>query len=305
MSPETIKKNPYSRGKGKLIAQHMLEGKTNEEIFQYIKDNKLDVHYKYPVKMDDMYEVRSRLRKGGLLMEGKLQTATVDANIRLPGLESGLEENKEELLEDIDKKKKSYTIPPSVYRRPDWDVLSTEQINSIPDPKLKMDIMNYKTEISKLKQELKPEFATRGEIDLLRTEISTQVGGIEEKINQLLKMKTPINVEDPEEDEEEEDEEEGIIETPPPKRGSRISVKMNPLEAEETSQTGDDEVMEVEGNIISKKMIGFTAKSLMLFDIAKAQGFPGNIADFVNSCISDAFKGRNIELAVVDKKVIR
>ena len=62
-----------------------------------------------------------------------------------------------------------------------------------------------------------------------------------------------------------------------------------------------DELVELEGQIIAIKSIGFIPKSLILFDIVKARGFKGNLADFVNGCIADAFKGRKVKLVVSDE----
>jgi len=66
----------------------------------------------------------------------------------------------------------------------------------------------------------------------------------------------------------------------------------NPLEASKAS------VIELEGSIISRKTVGFTPKSLMLFDLTRKKGFRGNFADFVNSCITSALKGRKFKLTV-------
>ena len=65
-----------------------------------------------------------------------------------------------------------------------------------------------------------------------------------------------------------------------------------------------DELVEMEGQIIAIKSVGFVPKSLMLFDIVKNRGFTGNLADFVNSCISDAFKSRKVKLVISDEEEI-
>jgi hypothetical protein len=43
----------------------------------------------------------------------------------------------------------------------------------------------------------------------------------------------------------------------------------------------------------------------MYYEIDRAGGFQGNLADYVNSCIEDAHKGRDIGLAVVERKMIK
>ena len=45
--------------------------------------------------------------------------------------------------------------------------------------------------------------------------------------------------------------------------------------------------------------------SIMYYEVDRAGGFQGNLADYVNSCIEDAHKGRDIGLAVVERKMIR
>lgn len=77
------------------------------------------------------------------------------------------------------------------------------------------------------------------------------------------------------------------------------AATFNPLQQEET-----DDIVEMPGRIIAKRTVGFTPKSLMLFDLTVSEGFKGTFADFVNTCIGDAFRGRGIELAVIDRKVI-
>lgn len=297
--------NPYKRGKSKVIGSLILEERTDEQVLDFIRTNKLDENFSVPVSMDNIHDVRAGLRRSGLInSEGRI-IVKAPKDINLPGLESISEKNSGGLDKNTKQsgsteKEPPANQPPIFTRRPDWDLLTPEMIEKIPDPKLKMDILNYKTDVIKQKQEFKPEFATREQFD----SVAGRLGGIEEKINQLLNRKNePDPEEDEEEEEEPEEEETEEVEAVTPNKKSKISTKVNPL-AEDTTQ-GEDEVMEVEGNVISKKMIGFTAKSLMLFDIARKQGFPGNIADFVNACVSDAYKGRNIELAIVDKKVIR
>lgn len=70
------------------------------------------------------------------------------------------------------------------------------------------------------------------------------------------------------------------------------------LETENPLEDAVDSVIELEGSIISRKTVGFTPKSLMLYDLTRKKGFRGNFADFVNSCISSALKGRKFKLTV-------
>jgi len=73
------------------------------------------------------------------------------------------------------------------------------------------------------------------------------------------------------------------------------------LERENPLVTMVDSVIELEGNIISRKSVGFTSKSLLLFDLVRKKGFRGNFADFVNSCITSALKGRKFKLVVEEE----
>lgn len=52
-------RSPYIRGKSKLIFDFMLEGWSNEKIYRYIENNKLDGRYVHPVIMENIYMVRT------------------------------------------------------------------------------------------------------------------------------------------------------------------------------------------------------------------------------------------------------
>jgi hypothetical protein len=166
---------------------------------------------------------------------------------------------------------------------PDWDVLTPETINHIVDPVLRARILNYKAEVAKVKQTLKPEYATQGEIDLLRNDFATRIGGIEESINRFItKFDDPEEGQEPEESDpeegqepEESDPEEEEEEATPPKKPLRLATAVNRLEAveQETTQEGsDDDLIEVEGVVIIRKHIGFTAKSVARAKLATHHG---------------------------------
>ena len=42
-------KNPFKKGKSKLIAQFILEGKTNNDIYDFVKENRLDEQFSNPI----------------------------------------------------------------------------------------------------------------------------------------------------------------------------------------------------------------------------------------------------------------
>lgn len=303
MSSDVSSLNPFKRGKSVILSNLILEGKTNKEITDHYLAMGFDKKYG-SLNKNHVYSIRSDLKKAGLLNEAGLpvknQTVALLKSGEPPKTDdTGEAEEPMFLPTDLEKK----GDVPTITRRPDWDLLSNDQINRIANPELRMNILNYKTEIDRIKQEIKPEYATRGEIDQLRTdmgtrinEVATTIGDKFSEVMNYLKGRDEADAEEGFPDEAEEEE--------PETKTPRIAAKANPLVVAETDEAEDD-ILEVEGNVIAKKHIGFTAKSLMLFDIAKSQGFNGNIADFVNACISDAYKGRSIELAVVDKKVIR
>ena len=297
---ETQLKNPYSRGKARMLTDLIYKGLTNEEILGFVEKNDLARRYKNGVDKRDLWNIRAELKKAGYLdVDGfPKKTKPADSPDTLPvyPIEGVPDETGKVMSEE-----KGVPQPRSITRRPDWDVLTVEQVERLGDPKLKMEILNYKTEIDKLRQELKPEYATRGEIDLLRTEVVSRFGGVEEKINTLLSKFDEPEPEGEEEEEEEPEPEEAEVETP--RKAPKLVTRVNPLDEEATE--GEDEIIEVEGSIVARKYVGLTSKSMMLYDLAKTEGFPGNLADFINSCIGDAYKGRNIELAVIDKRVIR
>ena len=58
--------NPYKKGKSKLIASFMLEGWSNDKIFNHIHDNKLDQQFSNPVVMENIYQVRTKFNQLGL-----------------------------------------------------------------------------------------------------------------------------------------------------------------------------------------------------------------------------------------------
>lgn len=327
-APLTPFKNPYKRGKSRLLADLMMKGWTNDQILSYVGQNGLSApggRYRNGIDMKDLWNVRSDLKRAGMVdSDGFPPSKASGDSAAAPGNDSLLPIYPIEGTPGSDgKTPEQRTADASAPRggspqtqggvgRPEWDLLTAEQIDRIPDPGLKMMILNYKTDREKLRQTLKPEYATRGEIDLFRGEVSTRMSGVEEKINRLLELAVPV---DPvpevaeEETEEVEDPEPEEEEPVAPSRPQVLRTAVNRMEAEAATDTepvaGDDDLVEMKAGIIAKKNVGFTAKSLMLYDIMKSQGFEGNLADFVNTCISDAFKGRSIELAVIDKKVIR
>jgi hypothetical protein len=302
--------NPFKRGKQKLIANLILDDKTNDEIRDYWVVNELGARVG-DLRNELLHNTRSELKKRGLLDDLGFPIKKVEPISPKEGTPSPAPSPAQESLGE----EEGETVPPAVpieevrdfQRHAEWDLLTLDQIGHIVDPSLRARILNYKTEINKVKQELKPEYATRGEIDLLRNEVSGRMGDIQETLNTLLsKLDDPNSPEEEEGEPEEEEEEEPEVEVK--KLPPQLVSAVNRLDAEQESdpqESSGDDIIEVEGMLVARKNIGLTAKSLMLYDLVRNQGFKGNLADFVNSCISDAFKGRSIELAVIDKKVIR
>jgi hypothetical protein len=303
--------NPYKRGKSKLVANLILDGKSNDDIRDYWVVNNLEERLGR-LNSDLLHNTRSELKSKGLLDDyglpiQKPEPAPIKESQPIPipsQTESPVEKRGVESPSEATPIEESGELK----LRPEWDLLTLDQIGHITDPVLRTRILNYKTEKNKLKQELKPEYATRGEIDLLRTDVSAKMGDIQETLNTLIKK-----FDDPEPSEEEnlepEEEEETEEEAPPPKRVPRLATAVNRLEAEQETEPpqegSDDDLIEVEGVVIIRKHIGFTAKSVMYYEIDKVGGFQGNLADYVNSCIEDAHKGRDIGLAVVERKMIK
>ena len=303
--------NPFARGKSKLVANLMLDGKKNDEIRGFWKENgfeeKLGV-----LNKELLHSVRSGLRSKGLIDEfgypiKKDESTHSEAQQTGPAPSLGDERAKVDSSSSPNESAPRDEVH-EFQLHPDWDVLTPEIINHIVDPVLRAKILNYKTEVAKVKQTLKPEYATQGEIDLLRNDFATRIGGIEESINRFITRFDDPKPEEEEENEADPEEEEAEEEAPPPKRPLRLATAVNRLEAEavpESGQESDDDLIEVEGVVIIRKHIGFTAKSVMYYEIDKASGFQGNLADYVNSCVEDAHKGRDIQLAVVERKMIR
>lgn len=302
--------NPIARGKGKLVANLMLDGKSNEEIREFWKSNGLEEKMG-ELKGGMLHSVRYDLKVRGLIDEyGHLikqsQLAQSDIPPSSPPPSPSASQG-----EGANPPSLSALAPREEFQRhPEWDLLTLDQIGHIADPSLRARILNYKTEISKVRQELKPEYATRGEIDLLRNEISGKMGDIQETLNTLISKFNDPESEVEQEPEEAELEEEDQEAAAPTKKPIKLATAVNRLEAAEQEEApqeggGDDDLIEVESGVIIRKHIGFTAKSVMYYEIDRAGGFQGNLADYVNSCIEDAHKGRDIQLAVVERKMIR
>ena len=293
--------NPYKKGKSKLIAGLMLEGWSNEKIINHIMENKLDERFKNPVDMQGIYKVRTMFNKTGLTEQLKQREAAT-----VPAPQTGFQEplgegsstgypGESEVQREVPsveaKNNERFQIAP----RPEWDLIPLDQINNIEDIVLRTQILEYRSNREKLKQELTPDYATSEQFDSFRSEIQENLQSFDGRLNSL---KESIS--------------ETIVETfnkmqhnnPAPQQlepevaeGDAIYPSMD-LETENPLDTTADSVIELEGSIISKKTVGFTPKSLMLFDLTRKKGFRGNFADFVNSCISAALKGRKFKLTV-------
>jgi hypothetical protein len=192
--------NPFARGKSKLVANLMLDGKKNDEIRGFWKENgfedKLGVLHK-----ELLHSVRSGLRSKGLIDEfgypiKKDESTHSETHQSSPAPSLGDERAKVDSSSSPNESAPRDEIH-EFQVHPDWDVLTPETINHIVDPVLRAKILNYKTEVAKVKQMHKPEYATQGEIDLLRNDFATRIGGIEESINRFI-----TKFDDPEEEEE-------------------------------------------------------------------------------------------------------
>jgi len=294
-------KNPYKKGKSKLITPFMLEGKTNDEIYEFIKENKLDERFTSPITKRTIINIRWQMKSEGHLGKDGFpitqeEPESKSTSIRGPnGYSFDDPEHSEKFRTDEDDPKEDSRQPLLAQRRPDWDLLSIEQVNEIADPQIRQKILNYKTFWEQAKQEATPDYATKEQFDTFRTEIQENLQGglneLKETLSETIvetfdKMQadnpapTPMNP---------EVEVAGVDDVILPSMDLEIE---NPLEA------AADSVIELAGSIISQKKIGFTSKSLLLFDLVRKKGFKGNLADFVNSSITSAMRGRKFKLVV-------
>jgi hypothetical protein len=275
-----------ARGKSKLIANLILDNKTNDEIRDYWVVNGLGERVG-DLRNELIHNTRSELKHRGLLDDLGIPLKKVDSVLSkesppspAPNPDQGsLGEGGGKALPESAPINEVHEFQPAprgevheFQLHPDWDVLTPETINHIVDPVLRARILNYKAEVAKVKQTLKPEYATQGEIDLLRNDFATRIGGIEESINRFItKFDDPEEGQEPEESDPEEEEEEAT----PPKKPLRLATAVNRLEAveQETTQEGsDDDLIEVEGVVIIRKHIGFTAKSVARAKLAAHYG---------------------------------
>jgi len=256
--------NPFARGKSKLVANLMLDGKKNDEIRGFWKENGFEDKLGVLTK-ELLHSVRVGLRSKGLIDEfgypiKKDESTHSETHQTGPAPSLGDERAKvgsSSSPNESAPRDEVHEFQPAprgevheFQLHPDWDVLTPETINHIVDPVLRARILNYKAEVAKVKQTLKPEYATQGEIDLLRNDFATRIGGIEESINRFItKFDDPEEGQEPEESDPEEEEEEAT----PPKKPLRLATAVNRLEVaeQETTQEGsDDDLIEVEGVVI-------------------------------------------------------
>jgi hypothetical protein len=284
--------NPYKKGKSKLIADLMLEGWSNDKIYNHIHDHKLDERFNNPVSMDNIYQVRTRFKQKGIMEKMKERQERQEPQVVTPS-EEPLEipegrfaidvyaerKRERELAGNEGKVLEQY--PPA--GRPEWNLLTIEQVNDIEDPALRTKILEYKSYREKIKQEVTPDYATREQFDLFKKEVQGGLSDLKESISAtIVETLNKLKKDNP-------GPEVALVEEP-------IDPALN-LETENLLDDAES-VIELKGNIISRKSIGFTSKSLLLFDLVRKKGFKGNLADFVNSSISSAMKGRNFKLVV-------
>ena len=180
------------------------------------------------------------------------------------------------------------TPPLLAQRRPDWDILSIKQINEIADIQLRQEILDYKTFWEQAKQEVAPIYATREQLDNFKTEIQGSLNNLKEGISEtIVETLNKLKEDNP-----------GPRIVEPEVAIADVTDPTIDLETENPLEDAVDSVIELEGSIISRKTVGFTPKSLMLYDLTRKKGFRGNFADFVNSCISSALKSRKFKLPV-------
>jgi len=169
--------NPYKKGKSKLIADLMLEEWSNEKIYNHITDNKLDERFSHPVTMDNIYQVRTRFNQKGITDKMKELKEEQERTVVTP--EEELRKTPEDdgsprVLYDsklqgevVDSNEKIIGKYPPV-GRPEWDLLTTDQINKIEDPKTRTLILDYRSYREKIKQEITPDYATSARISFHR-----------------------------------------------------------------------------------------------------------------------------------------
>jgi len=136
----------------------MLEGKTNEDIYVFIKENNLDKDFKVPVTKRTITNVRWQMKSEGYLNEDGKPLNKEDRDDKIASIKKENNENKDNEAdskktngdnedpnkenEDPNKDSKKKT---KIQRRQDWDQLSLEQVNKIADPQMRQKILDYKT----------------------------------------------------------------------------------------------------------------------------------------------------------------
>lgn len=287
-------KHPFKKGKSKLIAPLILEGKTNNDIYDFIKENRLDEQFSKPITKRTITNIRWKMKSDGFLGEDGFPVNEDDTMSKSSQIkdENGYSfddpKYSDQFRKDEDDPNEDSKPPLLAQRRPDWDLLSVEQVNKIVDPQTRQRILDYKTFWEQAKSEVNPDYATREQFDSFKTDMQERLSNLEESLSDTivetlnkLKANNPTEAEVAVADD--------IVE---------VSDPSIDLETENPLDDAVDSVIELEGSIISRKTVGFTPKSLMLYDLTRKKGFRGNFADFVNSCISSALKGRKFKLTV-------
>ncbi len=286
----------------------MLEGWSNDKIYNHIHDNKLDERFNNPVILDNIYQVRTTFNKKGITDQMKerqeeqvQQVAIQVSEPRVIPEDDGSPKvlyDSELHEESMEPKEKVIGRYPPV-GRPEWDLLTVDQVNDIKDPALRTLILEYRSYREKIKQEMTPDYATKEQFDGFKSEIQENLMGLDGRLNELKESisETIVETFNKMQVEKPNNPEVALADT---EEIAEVSDPTIDLDTETPLEDVAASVIELEGSIISRKTVGFTPKSLMLYDLTRKKGFRGNFADFVNSCISSALKGRNFKLTVVE-----
>ena len=308
MSLNLSKYNPFNRGKGKMVAGFMLEGWDNDRIFNYIKENQLDSGFKTPLSKDFLYKTRYRLRRDGIFKNLERDKRAKEEAEDRKEAETDLPDSDETKNKTLEKNEKSKDYPP--VGRPEWAVMTAAQIDLIEDPALKAQILEYRTYRERQRQAAQTPYVTNEQLNTFKNEVSGRMTklegdliGIKDGNQQILMAINKLTGEGGESNisksfnSNPQKQQTALVEVAEVEDDAEVILPSMDLETENPLDTLSDDIVELEGSIISTKKVGFTPKSLSLHDLARQKGFQGNFADFVNASIYSAFKGRSFARA--------
>lgn len=304
MMQKPTEKPRRSVGKRGLVSKLILEGWSNNDILKYVKDNKLDGKFKTPIVVRDVTDAKTILRKEGLIIKVKdeviklpdetLQDIKTPQPTEKPVVKT-VSKNGTQDQETLDETGKNVTQKTEAAKTvPPFDInvvgeaITLEQINNMPDSAFKTTLLDYKkTRVPS------PSYVDKEDLEQnmsqLKTDLKNELSTFKNEV--LEAVKTVNRHDDPDPIEEPEEE---TVEDPKPSDTSELG---NP-------RLEPDRIRISKGSLVPKTVL-LTPKTLMLYDIASADGYQGNISEYLNDVVKYYYEKRlGLTLGLLQKREI-